>query len=397
MLSLEEALARIIRTVKPLSSEKIPIVDADERIIAGMIKTAIPLPLFDNSAMDGYALRSDDLVGASREKPVSLKLIGEAPAGRSVQFQIRRGECVRIFTGSPIPSGVDAVLMQEDTHAIGSEIQCFDKTIPGENIRRRGEDIETGTILCEPGRVVGPGLISLLASCGISEIPVIRRARVALLATGDELQQPGRPLAPGQIYESNRTTLATLLRRTGAIPSLLPVVPDTLKDTVAALDQALTLGDLVVTSGGASVGGHDYIKEALQKLGGTLDLWRVAIKPGKPFLFGQCRGKLLFGLPGNPVSAFVTFLAFVRPALLFMQGQKQSSFRPASGNLVAAVQNPGDRRHFFRVRLREDGKVEIPKGQASHMLHSLSIANGLIDVPPATNLAAGTTVQVLLF
>jgi molybdopterin molybdotransferase len=288
--------------------------------------------------------------------------------------------------------------MQEDTKAdpiTPDGILICDSAKPGENVRRRGSDVQQGTVLAKAGDALTAGRIGLLAACGIGEVTVGKRPRVGLLATGSELREAGQPLAPGQIYESNRSMLAALIERAGALPQSYPLVMDSLAVTQQALDTALRECDVVVTSGGVSVGEMDFVKAAFEKLGGELQFWKVAIRPGKPFVFGRCRGKFLFGLPGNPVSAFVTYIVLVRPALLRWQGATNPGLPVQSGALAEPLANPGDRRHFIRVRLDDAGKVHSAGQQASHALLALAVAEGLVDVPPATTLAVGKIVPVL--
>jgi molybdopterin molybdotransferase len=250
-------------------------------------------------------------------------------------------------------------------------------------------------VLAEPGDALTPARISLLAATGLARVPVGRRPAAGLLATGSELREPGQPLAPGQIYESNRLGLASLIRRAGAVPKVFPLVADSLAATRLALEQAFNQCDVVITSGGVSVGELDFIKQAFEQTGGSLEFWKVAIKPGRPFVFGSCRGKLLFGLPGNPVSALVTFLLLVRPALLRWQGAQDVSLPAYPGVLVEPLANPGQRRHFLRVKVDAAGKVRSAGIQASHILSASATANGLVDVPPETTLPAGKTVSVI--
>jgi molybdopterin molybdotransferase len=259
----------------------------------------------------------------------------------------------------------------------------------------QGEDIKTGATVGQRGEIVSPQRLGLIAALGISKIAVGRRPVVGLLATGSELIEPGQPLPSGRIYESNRSMLAALLEEAGAIPRIYPLVVDTASATQSALERALSECDLVVTSGGVSVGEMDFVKSAFEQLGGNLQFWKVSIKPGRPFVFGRCREKFLFGLPGNPVSAWVTFLLLVRPALLRWQGAKDIGLRIQRGILDEPLSNHGDRRHFIRVVIDPSGKVRSAGTQASHMLGSLGEANGLVDVPPKASLAAGSPVPVL--
>jgi molybdopterin molybdotransferase len=398
MFDLEEARRRLLDAIRPLPAEAIPLREAVGRVLAGEVVSPIDLPPFDNSAMDGYAVRSADVASASVEAPVKLKLAGHVSAGAVFTGSVQAGTCVRIFTGSPLPDGADAVVMQEDTRVEAGApgaIHFLDRVKPWENVRFRGEDVKAGAVLARAGEVITPGRVGLLAAAGISSVCVHRRPVVGLLATGSELVEAGRPLLPGRIYESNRTALEPLLARSGAVPRVFPLVPDTLDATCQALKQALEECDAVVTSGGVSVGELDFVKAALEKLGGAMDFWRVAIKPGKPFVFGRLGGKCLFGLPGNPVSGMVTFLLLVRPALRRWQGAMDLLPPITHGVLAETLVNHGDRRHFMRVRVDENGLVRSAGAQASHLLSSLAAANGLVDVPPNATLGAGSPVRVI--
>jgi molybdopterin molybdotransferase len=356
------------------------------------------LPPFDNSAMDGYALRAADVSSARTEAPVSLRVIGQVAAGRTFLQKIEPGTCVRIFTGSPLPPNADAVVMQEDTRVNTdkrNEVLVLDTVKPWESVRFRGEDVKSGSLLCQAGEIISPTRAGLLAAVGVEQIKTRPRPRVGLLATGSELVAPGQPLGPGQIFESNRIMLTPLLASNGAIPRLYPLVPDTLSATRAALGSAFAECDAVITTGGASVGELDWVKKAFEDLGGRMEFWRVAIKPGKPFVYGRWQEKFLFGLPGNPVSSFVTFLLLVRPALLRWQGAREISLPVHHGVLAETLINRGDRRHFVRVTLDLEGQVHSAGTQASHLLRSLAAANGLVDVPPNASLERGVPVPVL--
>jgi molybdopterin molybdotransferase len=275
------------------------------------------------------------------------------------------------------------------------EILICDPVAPGEYVRSRGADVQQGTLLVEKGTVLTPGRISLLAATGISQVSVGRRPVVGLLATGSELREAGPPLGPGQIYESNRATLATLVTRVGGMPKTFPLVPDALAETRSALERAFSDSEIVITSGGVSVGEMDFVKAAFEALGGELQFWKVAIRPGKPFVFGRLGAKFFFGLPGNPVSAFVTFLLLVWPALRRWQGARDVTLPTQPGALGEPISNAGDRRHFVRVRVDREGNVFSTGQQASHALASLAAADGLLDVSPMTRLASGTKVSVM--
>jgi molybdopterin molybdotransferase len=400
MLELEEALSRILAAVQPLPPELVPLSSAADRFLAETLQTPIHLPPFDNSAMDGYAVRSSDVSEASRDKPVALDLLGQVAAGDVFTGRLREGTCVRLFTGSPLPPDADAVVMQEDTQVAPGKagvILVCDSVKPWENVRLKGEDVKPGSIVGREGERITAPRLALLAAVGCQQVRVARRPVVGLLATGSELVEAGRPLAPGQIYESNRVTLANLIIKAGGLPKIYPLVTDEARATEEALGRALAESDAVVTSGGVSVGELDFVKAAWAALGGSLAFWKVAIRPGKPFVFGQRNGKFLFGLPGNPVSAFVTFLLLVRPALLRWQGANPAGLPSHPCVLVEPLINRGDRRHFLRVTVNERSEVRVAGPQASHMLGALAQANGLVDVPPRSQLAAGATVQVMRF
>ena len=400
MLELEAAVQKILAAIPSPQPERISLADSHGRILRERVTAQVDLPTFDNSAMDGYAVRAADVTSARPESPVRLQLRGRVAAGEMFTGELGAGECVRLFTGSPLPRGADAVVMQEDTRIEGAnagEVLFGDGVRPLENVRLRGTEVKQGSSLAEPGEVLTAGKLGLLAAAGVAEINVGRRPRIGLLTTGSELRAAGTTLAPGQIYESNRVALAPLIERAGGLPKLFPLVPDTLADTRRALENAFADCDAVVTCGGVSVGEMDFVKAAFSELGGELDFWKIAVRPGKPFVFGRCREKFLFGLPGNPVSAFVTFLLLVRPALLHWQGVSPAGAGlPSSpGVLAEALANTGDRRHFMRVRGEAGGKIFSAGLQAAHALRSLAAAEGLVDVPPHTTLAAGTTVPVL--
>ena len=398
MLELEEALRRILAAIPQPASESVALTEAHRRVLAEQVRSPLDLPVFDNSAMDGYAVRASDVAAAKPESPVRLRLVGKVAAGETSRAEVKAGTCVRLFTGSPLPPGADAVVMQEDTRVESSdagEVLFLDSAKPLENVRSRGEDVKRGELLAQTGEFLTAGRISLLAAAGRTHIGVGRRPVAGLLATGAELREPGQPLGPGQIYDSNRIGLGALLGCAGAVAKVFPLVTDALDATRQALEQALTECEVVVTSGGVSVGDMDFIRIAFERAGGELQFWKVAIKPGRPFVFGRYQTRLLFGLPGNPVSALVTFLLLVRPALLRWQGATDVALPRHPGVLAEPLSNPGPRRHFMRVKVDAAGNIRSAGRQASHVLSSLAAANGLVDVPPETNLPSGTAVQVI--
>ena len=390
MIELEEASQRILDVIHPTGEEIVALSEIDGRVLAEDLTAPINLPTFDNSAMDGYAVRAAEALTGAR-----LRRIGEAPAGTVFGGEVGEGQCVRIFTGSPMPAGANAVVMQEDTRVEGETIEITEGVKPLEHVRQRGEDVREGDVIGHAGELLSSSHLALLGSCGIGTVRVHRRPTIGLLATGNELREAGAKLEPGEIFESNRQTISRLVETSGAQSRIYPLVPDTLDDTVTALKAAFTECDAVVTSGGVSVGEHDYVKAAFEKLGGTLDFWKVRMKPGKPFVCGRQEKRFLFGLPGNPVSAFVTFLLLVRPALRKMSGATNTQLPTHPAVLTAPLVNNGNRRNFMRVFVDAKGRAHPAGMQASHALGSLAKANALVDVPPESTLEEKATVSVL--
>jgi molybdopterin molybdotransferase len=398
MLTLEEACSRILAAIPVSRGETLPLSKADGRVLVANAVSCVDLPPFDNSSMDGYAVRAEDVAKARGDAPACLRLAGKVAAGETLSGEVAAGTCVRLFTGSPLPRGANAVVMQEDTRVEAGrpgEVLVLEAAKPWENVRLQGEDLKHGTALACGGDILNAGRLSVLAACGFENVSVGGRPRVGLLATGSELREAGQTLAPGQIYESNRVGLAALVRRAGGVPRVFPLVADALQATRRALEEAFAECDTVISSGGVSVGEMDFVKRAFEESGGELEFWKVAMKPGRPFVFGRRREKFLFGLPGNPVSALVTYLLLVRPALLRWQGASDVELPSQPGVLAEPLVNRGGRRHFMRVKIGADGKVHSAGAQASHMLSSLAAANGLVDVAPETTLGAGTIVPVL--
>jgi molybdopterin molybdotransferase len=396
MISLTEAFESIRKNLPAVELEMVALTAATDRILGVRVKAPCALPFFDNSAMDGFALRASDTAGATRETPVSLALLGRVAAGDPAPPALQPGGCVRVFTGSPLPKGADAVIMQEDTApAAGDCLLCLDTVRPWENVRFAGEDIHEGDVIGEPGDRLTAGRISLFAALGIGSVEVGRRPRVGLLALGNELCECGQALPAGGIYESNRAGLAAFLAPLGIDAIIFPLVRDTLEETRSAFKTAFEKCDVVISTGGASVGDLDFAKNAFAGIGGHLHFWQVAMKPGKPFAFGRRGERLYFGLPGNPVSAVATFLLLVKPALECWQGARWEGHIGHPGTLAEPLSNPGDRPHFIRVFVSPDGAVRPTGAQASHILGSLARANGLVEVPPGVNLPAGAVVKVL--
>lgn len=389
MTSEAEALAAVLAKVSPGEASRVPLLESLGRFSAQEIVAQRSLPAFDNSAMDGYAVQAD-----SCQSGACLRVIGEQPAGADRGLTIGAGEAIRIFTGAPLPAGADAVIMQEDVTRDGETIVVQCPAEPGEFIRRAGLDLAAGQTILVPGEKIASQTLALLASQGLAEIKVGGVPRVAIVATGDELARPGETPAPGQIFESNSLMLQALALRAGAAVGRREHSPDNLARMTEIFRGGLE-SDALIVSGGVSVGDHDYVKPALRALGAEIDLWRVALKPGKPFLFGTAGACCIFGLPGNPVSAFVTFLKFVRPALMKMSGAAEEywGLPTVPAQLATELTNDGDRPHYLRGQLR-DGVFRVTGRQESHALFGLSRANALLRVAPAGKFAAGENVMV---
>ncbi len=392
----EEALEQLLDQARPVrETERLPLDQALGRVLAAPVEAAIDVPGWDNSAMDGYAVRLADLSAPGARLPVSQRI----PAGAAPR-PLAPGTCARIFTGAPVPEGADAVVMQEHTRRSGDEVVFEKLPGPGANIRRRGEDIRAGSTILEPGVRLQPQHLGLAASVGVPELEVHRRLKVAVLASGDELRMPGEPLAPGQIYNSNRFTLAGMLRAMGCEVVDLGQVADTFEATRAALSDAASRADVVVASGGVSVGEEDHVKPAVEALG-RLDLWKVAIRPGKPLAFGHIGDTPFIGTPGNPVSLFVTFVLFGRPFLLKSMGLTRHRNRILRATAAFDWPKPDKRREFHRARLIRgaDGEnlVEVHPSRSSAVLSSVAWANGLVVLPENRVVRAGDPVDFMPF
>lgn len=392
MISPDEALARILARVRPLPARDLPLLDALDRFAAQDLFAPMSLPPFENSAMDGYAVLASSCAMGGR-----LRVVGEQPAGVDRRLSIAPGEALRIFTGAPLPSGADAVIMQEDTRPEEDEIVLEASVTPGEFVRRRGADVAEGQKLLEAGERIRVQMIALLAAQGLGSLRVGGEVRACLIATGDELAELGEELHPGQIYDSNSVLLEALLRKCGVNVVAVTRCADR-ADEIEAAVRAGVACDVMILTGGVSVGAHDLVKAALSAIGATLDLWRVAVKPGKPFVFGHAGKCAIFGLPGNPVSAFVTFLLFVCPALLKMMGARDAALRlpEVIVRVGEEIRNDGPRPHYIRGALR--GGTFTPVGlQESHALFGLSRSTALLLAAPGETIAAGSSVTAFVW
>ena len=397
LLSVDEALERLLAGARPVTgTETVATIAATGRVLAQAQASALDVPPLDNTSMDGYAVRSADCASGAARLRVAQRI-----AAGAVGKALEPGTAARIFTGAPIPPGADAVVPQEQTLAEGDQVVIKHAPQPGEWIRRAGEDIRAGATILEAGTRLRAQEIGLAASVGIARLPVYRRVRAALFSTGNELVMPGEPLPPGAIYNSNRFTLTGLIRMLGCEVEDLGIVPDTLAATREALRRAAATSDVIVTSGGVSVGDEDHVKPAVDAEG-RLDLWRIAMKPGRPLAFGAVRresgGEASFiGLPGNPVSSFATFVLFVRPFVLRLQGATALAPHAYAVRADFDWPKPDPRREFLRVRLNAAGGLDLFPNQSSGVLTSTVWGDGLVDNPAKHAIGRGDTVRFLPF
>ena len=399
MLTLDEALARLLDAVSPLPAselETLSTFDALGRVLRAEVRSTLDVPPQDNSSMDGYALRCADVPAIGALLPVSQRI----PAG-AVGEPLQPGSAARIFTGAQLPAGADAVVMQEQCEAVGDAVRVNVLPTDGQWIRRRGEDVRSGDVVLPAGTRLTPQALGLAATVGAATLQVARCPRVALFATGDELAMPGEPLKPGAIYNSNRFTLRAAIQALGCDCRDLGIVPDRLDATRAALRRAAQGNDLIVTSGGVSVGEEDHLRPAVQAEG-RIELWQIAIKPGKPLAFGAVNrpdgsSAYIVGLPGNPVSSFLTFLLMVRPLLLRLQGATELT--PTRTALRADFDwpRPDKRREFLRVRRNDRGGLDLFANQSSGVLTSVVWGDGVVDNPEGQAIRAGDAVEFIAF
>jgi len=399
MDSVEAYLADIIAAIRPLPTRELALAAAVGAVLTDDVTALHPLPSFDNSAMDGYAVRASDVTTASRENPVVLVVAGEVAAGDTRRHDLVPGSALKIMTGAPLPAGADAIVPVEQTDGGTERVAITQPVTAGTAVRTAGGDAQPGDLLLSAGTRLGPVHVGLLAAAGHGAVTARPRPRVTVIATGNELVEPGGRLEPGQIFESNSLMLAAAARQAGCPAVQYPIVRDDTSAVLSAVTDALTSADLLVTSGGVSMGGeHDVVKAALSTLG-TVTFRRVALQPGMPQGFGTVgpAATPIFTLPGNPVSAYVSFCLFVRPALDGMQGIFRERSKRGPVTLAGPVRSPAGRRSYLRGILDADAGLVTPvAGQASHQLANLARANALIIVPEeVTSLEAGASVDVM--
>ena len=400
MISVAEAVKTILEQIRILGTERVDVLSALDRVLAEDITSSLTIPPCNNSAMDGYAVRFEDIQGASQKTAARLKILGDIPAGYTAQRPIAAGETYRIMTGAPLPEGADTVVMQEDTEAQGGIVHIFKDGARGSHIRRAGEDIKTGDIVVSAGTVLNPAHIGVLASIKKAFVTVYQRPRVAILSTGDELVDVDEELAGGKIVSSNSYSLYALVQDSGAIPLSLGIARDTREALRAKFMEGLH-ADMIISSGGVSVGDYDFVKDVLKDIGAEMKFWKVAMRPGNPLAFGIIGGKPAFGLPGNPVSVMVSFEQFVRPSIRKMSGHALLFRQVIDATAQEAVATKKGRKYFLRCRVSErDGQfVATTTGeQGSGILMSMAKANGLMVISEEKEgVLSGESVKVQIF
>jgi molybdopterin molybdotransferase len=399
MLRVDEAYHAIVGAIAPLPAERLPLPAAHGRVLAEDVVAREAIPPFDNSAMDGYAVRVADVAGAGEHTPVVLRVAGDLPAGADARgVRVEPGTAVRIMTGAPLPEGAEAVLMREDTREGGDRVEALCPAEPGEHVRKAGEDIAPGRTVLTAGTPLKPAAIGVLASIGVADVLVVRRPRVAILATGDELVGLAEPLGPGRIRASSSYALEALVAAAGAEPVMLGIARDEREDLRRKLAEGAR-ADLLLTTGGVSVGDHDLVREMLAAEG-EVAFWRINMQPGKPLAFGRVGGTPVIGLPGNPVSTLVGFELFVRPAIRKLAGHAQLRRPPVRARLAAAHEKRGDRRQFLRAHVEWAGDAfvaTLDPGQGSHQLSGMARGNALVVLPEGPGrYVEGHLVEVVL-
>jgi molybdopterin molybdotransferase len=399
MIRVEEALTHILNSISPLDLEKTDILNALGRVIGEDIYSGRNIPPKDNSAMDGYALKSDDTKGATSEAPAIVETIEDIPAGHLPQKTVGPGQAARIMTGAYVPKGADTVVKVEDTDRDGNRVRIFVESPRGDNIRYSGEDVKEGDLVISKGKITGPAEVGMLASLGRSFIKVYQKPLVAIIATGDEIADIDEEISEGKIISSNSYSLNAQVRECGAVALQTGIAKDREESLMAAFRSALR-ADVIISSGGVSVGDYDFVKDVMAQMGTNIEFWQVAQRPGKPLAFGTMEGKLVFGLPGNPVSSMITFEEYVRPALLKMMGRKEIFRRTIKATLTEDIKKKSGLKHFIRARVNKEGEiftVATTGEQGSGILKSMVLANGIIVLPEdMTSVKKGEEVAVQL-
>jgi molybdopterin molybdotransferase len=399
MIRVEEALTHILNSISPLDLEKTDILNALGRVIGEDIYSGRNIPPKDNSAMDGYALKSDDTKGATSEAPAIVETIEDIPAGHLPQKTVGPGQAARIMTGAYVPKGADTVVKVEDTDRDGNRVRIFVESPRGDNIRYSGEDVKEGDLVISKGKITGPAEVGMLASLGRSFIKVYQKPLVAIIATGDEIADIDEETSEGKIISSNSYSLNAQVRECGAVALQTGIAKDREESLMAAFRSALR-ADVIISSGGVSVGDYDFVKDVMAQMGTNIEFWQVAQRPGKPLAFGTMEGKLVFGLPGNPVSSMITFEEYVRPALLKMMGRKEIFRRTIKATLTEDIKKKSGLKHFIRARVNKEGEiftVATTGEQGSGILKSMVLANGIIVLPEdMTSVKKGEEVAVQL-
>ena len=399
MISVEEALNHILNSISPLDLEKTDILNALGRVIGEDIYAGRNIPPKDNSAMDGYALKSDDTKGATSEAPAGLATIEDIPAGHLPQKTVGHGQAARIMTGAYVPEGADTVVKVEDTERDGNRVRIFVESPKGENIRYSGEDVKEGDLVISKGKIAGPADVGMLASLGRSFLKVYQKPLVAIIATGDEIADIDEDTSEGKIISSNSYSLHAQVRECGGVPLQTGIAKDR-KESLIANFRAALRADIILSSGGVSVGDYDFVKDVIKEMGTNIEFWQVAQRPGKPLAFGTMEGKLVFGLPGNPVSSMITFEEYVRPAILKMTGHKNIFRRTIKATLEEDIKKKAGVMNFMRARVKKEGErftVSTTGEQGSGILKSMVLANGIIVLPEdMTSVKKGEEVTVQL-
>ncbi|MCX7872413.1 MAG: molybdopterin molybdotransferase MoeA [Verrucomicrobiae bacterium] len=400
MISLEEARARVLAIVKRTGEETVPLKTAHGRICSRKIIAPGDLPSFDTSDTDGYAVITSDVLNATNDEPAVLQLVGIAKPGEHYEKELNSGECVQVFAGSRIPIGADAVVplgFGEHSQTQENIIRINYPSRPWQNIRKRGEDLMYGTMVANVGDKLTTGQIAALSALGVKDVSVARQLRIHIISIGSELRKPDENIKPGQIYESNSLLIGNMVKKFAAQDIQTELIEDNEEEIYSKINMAFESSDVVITTGRASEGKLDILKNALAKIPSLkFEYMRVMMKPGRPFIFGMFNSsKYLFGLPGNPVSAAVSYSLLIRPALMKIIGASNIELPSEEGELIEEIRNPGKRRYFARVKIDEHKRIKLAGLQTSYGLGSLFNANGIVDVPPHTVLQKGAIVKVL--